>query len=373
MNITSGVIAKAQRVVAYGPEGIGKSTFASRFPDPLFIDTEGSTDEMDVPRMDRPSSWEFLNQQIDWVINNQPCKTLIIDTIDWAEMLATNFVVNRGGKKSITGFGYGEGFIQLEEEIGKFLNKLTDLYELGINVVLTAHAKVVRFEQPDEIGAYDRWELKLGNKTTAKTASLVKEWATMVLFMNYKVFSVATDDQGKRHKGQGGERVIHSTHHPAWDAKNRHNLPDEFPLDYAHIAHIFDNQSSGQQQPVSNTNTQPTTQEQPAPQPEESVQQTETKEQPKNDPVPESQPNAEQSQPEQSELDPAIPQSLRDLMTQHNVSEEDIQVVVSDKGYYPMDTPIVNYDPSFIEGVLVGAWEQVHGMIKDFNEKVPFN
>ncbi|MEE1299148.1 MAG: AAA family ATPase, partial [Acutalibacteraceae bacterium] len=42
-NITRGVIPTAKKVVIYGPEGIGKSTFASRFPDPVFIDTEGST------------------------------------------------------------------------------------------------------------------------------------------------------------------------------------------------------------------------------------------------------------------------------------------------------------------------------------------
>lgn len=39
--ITDGVINGAKKVVFYGPEGIGKSTFASKFPDPLFIDTEG--------------------------------------------------------------------------------------------------------------------------------------------------------------------------------------------------------------------------------------------------------------------------------------------------------------------------------------------
>ena len=38
MNITSGKIMSAQKVVIYGPEGIGKSTMASKFPNPLFCD-----------------------------------------------------------------------------------------------------------------------------------------------------------------------------------------------------------------------------------------------------------------------------------------------------------------------------------------------
>lgn len=43
MEITRGKIQKAKKVVIYGPEGIGKSTFAARFPGAVFIDTEGST------------------------------------------------------------------------------------------------------------------------------------------------------------------------------------------------------------------------------------------------------------------------------------------------------------------------------------------
>ena len=39
--ITKGKVETAKKVVIYGPEGIGKSTLASCFPDPVFIDTEG--------------------------------------------------------------------------------------------------------------------------------------------------------------------------------------------------------------------------------------------------------------------------------------------------------------------------------------------
>lgn len=60
MEIIRGVIPCAKKVVIYGPEGIGKSTFASKFPDPVFIDTEGSTNSMDVARLPKASSWQML-------------------------------------------------------------------------------------------------------------------------------------------------------------------------------------------------------------------------------------------------------------------------------------------------------------------------
>lgn len=244
----------------------------------------------------------------------------------------------------------------------------------------------MKFEQPDEMGAYDRWELKLGNKTTAKTAALVKEWADMVLFLNYKTFSIAADEKGKKFKGQGGARVIYTTHNPAWDAKNRQGLPDEIPLDYSYIAHIFAG-TTQIQQPIQQQNYG-----QPMPQvPQQSMQDPtqvntrstmppEQAQQPIQEPV---QPPIQQEpvQPIQNEpvaqnttiqLDPSIPPALRDLMLQNGVTEEDIQMVVSAKGYYPVGTPISNYDPGFIDGVLVAAWPQVLSQIQEMKNSLPF-
>ena len=102
MNITKGRIETAKKVVIYGPEGIGKSTFASQFPDPLFIDTEGSTKEMDVARFDKPTSWELLKSQIEYVKLNKPCATLIIDTIDWAEQLCIKSICDKYDKKGLS-------------------------------------------------------------------------------------------------------------------------------------------------------------------------------------------------------------------------------------------------------------------------------
>lgn len=356
MQVISGKVQKAKKVVLYGPEGIGKSSLAAQFPRPIFIDTEGSTTEMDVLRLSKPSSWEMLRQQVEWVKQQRgQYGTLVIDTIDWAEMLCVESICAAHQKKGVEDFGYGKGYIYVAEEFGRFLNLLSDVIEAGIHVVMTAHAQIVKFEQPDEMGAYDRYQLKLGQKTGSRTAALVKEWADMVLFINYKTFSVAADQKGTRHKAQGGTRTVYATHHPAWDAKNRHGLPDEFPLDYANIAHIF----------AGATSTTPATQAQPATPPP-------TTEPPAQPAPPVQQAQQPPAQDETNAPNPNIPRSLRDLMTQHQVSEFEIQIVVSQKGYYPPDTPIINYDPGFIEGVLVAAWPKVFAQIQEIRNKTPF-
>ncbi|WP_199925704.1 ATP-binding protein [Paenibacillus bouchesdurhonensis] len=365
--VTSGIVETAQKVVLYGPEGIGKSSLAAQFPNPVFIDTEGSTKQLDVQRLPKPSSWEMLKQQVAWVKQQGKSRfgSLVIDTVDWAEMLCVDSVCATHNKNGVEDFGYGKGYIYVAEEIGRFLNLLSDIVEAGIHVILTAHSQIVKFEQPDEMGAYDRYQLKLGAKTGSRTAPLVKEWADIVLFINYKTFSVAVDDKGKKNKAQGGARTMYTTHHPAWDAKNRHGLPDELPLDYSRIAHIFSQQNS-----VADPQQPPATQTPPAPS-ADTAQQT-TQQPPAA--TPQNQQAAQStSSPQQPELNPNIPRPLRDLMVQHQVQEYEIQIVVSKKGYYPVDTPITNYDPGFVDGVLVGAWPQVFEMIQAARKRIPFS
>ena len=363
IQISSGVIAKAQKVVIYGTEGVGKSTFASQFPDPIFTDTEGSTNNMNVKRLNKPTSWAMLKQEAEFIKINRPCKTWIIDTIDWAERLAIEHLCSSHNKKGIEDFGYGNGYVYLAEELGKFLNVLQEIVDAGINVVLTAHSQIKKFEMPDELGSYDRYELKLGNKkTNAMTSSLVKEWADMILFINYKTLLVS-DANGKK-RGQGAERKMYATHQAAWDAKNRFGLPDEMNLDYSLIKHIFDVQSSQpvaqssvvQTQPQASATSQPVNQQQPV---NQSVAQP--TEEVKTDDVPI---NFDREEPSQNEFD-GIPQALVDLMNASGITVGEVEEVVVEKGYFPQGMPLKNYDPGFIDGVLIAGWEQVKKAIVD--------
>lgn len=336
LEITSGKLNnQAQKVVVYGPEGIGKSTFAAQFPDAVFIDTEGSTKELDVRRLPVPSSWSYLLWEVDQVKQDPGiCSTLIIDTADWAEKMCIEEMCSKHQVNGLEGFGYGKGYVYLAEEFGKLLNKLTDLVEIGINVVLTAHAIMRKFEQPDESGAYDRWELKLQKKT----APLLKEWADMVLFANYETY-VVKEGEAKKAKARGGKRVMYTTHHPCWDAKNRKGFSEKMDFDFSNIASAI---------PVKSAPEVQITVADPAPEVKEVQEETQTV-------LPDS--------------DTAL-KKLYDLMGAHNVTRQQMQEIVADKGYFPADTPVENYPPDFIEGVLIAAWDQVHMAI--LNKEIPF-
>ena len=381
MQIIRGKIPGAKKVVVYGPEGIGKSTFAAHFPEPLFIDTEGSTKDMDVARTESPTSWMMLMEQVRYVKNHpELCRTLVVDTADWAEMLCITQICDKNHKASIEEFGYGKGYVYVQEEFGRLLNALEEVVKAGIHVVLTAHAKMRKFEQPDELGAYDRWEMKL----TKQTAPMVKEWADMVLFANYKTFVINVDGQGVqkgKNKAQGGKRVMYTSHHPCWDAKNRYGLPEEMPFEYEAIRAVMENQEADgkrRETTAQNAAEQPVSEQEYFPEPKSSPKpETETK---RTAPVDSKQePVAENKQMELNlkagtsiEPDPRIKKSLRDLMIANDICEWDIQNVCEAKGYVPVGTSVRDYDevnPGIVDGLLVASWDQVYAAIQEMKEK----
>ena len=353
--ITSGTIAAPVKTVLYGPEGIGKSTFATQFPAPVFIDTEGGTKRLNVARLPAPTSWAMLLDEVAEVSRgNVPCGTLVIDTADWAERLCIDAVCARAKVKGIEDFGYGKGYTYAKEEFGKLLGALEEALNTGHNVVVLAHAAITKFEQPDAVGNYDRWSMK----TSKQVAPLLREWCDMLLFANYKtVVEKAGSAPNAKNKASGGQRVLYTSHHPCWDAKNRFGLPEELPFEYASIAACIPDPHPGAA---------------PAPRPI----MVEDAPAPKPAPVPvPAAPAAPPAVPagiSASDLQAqGVPTALAQLMAANNVTPEELQTVVGQRGYFPADMPVKDYPADFVSGCLVAAWPQVLEMICT-NRDVPF-
>lgn len=370
MKIISGKIRKYQKVVAYGPEGIGKSTFASRFPRPLFIDTEGSTAHLDVDRLERPSSWVMLMQYLDALKkDSQGYQTLVIDTVDWAEHLCVEYICKKYQHNGIEDFGYGKGYMYEKEEFGRLLNRLQDLVDTRMNVVLTAHAMVRKFERPDQ-PPYDRYELKLNKAGAQKISDMVKEWADMLLFANYKeeVYKVdSKDGSSKKTKVVGGQRVMYTSHHPNWDAKNRHGLAECLPFEFAQIAHCVPSTIQAEPTGTAPTSTKPID----PPQPSASVPKSMQEEPPQASPAAYAAPDMAVMPGEDM---PAYLKPLYDLMAREQITEEEIRQAVASRGYFPEDMPIEAYPEDFVSGCLVAAFPTIVQVVNELRERdtVPF-
>ena len=357
--IQEGRIDTPVKTVVYGPEGIGKTTFASRFPAPIFIDTEGGSARLPVRRLPQPTSWAMLLDEVREA-RSIDCGTLVLDTADWAERLCIAAVCARAQVKGIEDFSYGKGYTYVYEEFGRLLDALDEVAAAGKQIVVTAHAKIAKFEQPDEMGAYDRWQMK----TSKQVAPLLREWCDMLLFANYKTI-VVRDGEGKnaKPKAQGGRRVMYTSHHPCWDAKNRFGLPEELPFEFSAIESVI--VAAPAAPAPAKKNAEEETEGRPPRVAEDDAAKT-----PQRAPAPEGPVSGTEKRAAKMEQQ-GIPTALRELMTANNVEPEELQRVVAQRGYFPEDMLIRDYPAEFVEGCLVGAWGQVYDLILN-NRDIPF-
>ena len=240
LNITKGVQAHPVKVVIYGVEGIGKTTFASRFPKPLFLDLDRGSARMDVDRISGIADWVTLITTMQDISNAETdYSTIVIDTADMAGELCKKYICLKNKKESIEDFGYGKGYTILAQEFAKLIVWATVLIDKGYNVVFLAHSMQRVVTKPDDTGSYDHWEMKLPGKGNNSLGALLKEWADLLLFADYRI----TIRQGQDGKGRAtktsGERMMRASHTPFADAKNRFGLADELPFNYDEIAAII--------------------------------------------------------------------------------------------------------------------------------------
>jgi len=134
-------------------------------------------------------------------------------------------------------------------------------------------------------------------------------------------------------------------------------LPDEVDMAYANIAQIF--ASAPAPQPVVDPIPVPPIQQSQPTQPIEPVTST-------------AEPTVVPTFEREAVDYTGIPQNLEDLMQANNVLPAEIMAATESKGYYPVGTPIQNYDPGYIDGVLVAAWEQVFAMIQEIRNQQTF-
>lgn len=355
-SVSKGIqFGKGIKTLIYGVEGVGKSTLASKFPKAVFLDTEGSTDKYNfVERYPTPTSIAMLVDECNDIATSGEYQTIVIDTFDKVEQMIADELCTKSNKQSLEDFGYGAGYAELDERVGKLLNFFQDLVNKGINITILAHAKTKNFDSPLGDGSYTRYELKLGAKTTQRTASFLKEWADMILFCNYKVQVIENKDK-KKH-GYGGERCMYTTHSPAYDAKNRFGLDNELPLDFKAIEHIFKmNQSQSKNEQPVEVNLKPISEDKVAIEPKATELNVETIYQP-----------TEYTEEELKQLE-ILPKALVDLMKADNVKPSEIMDFTVSKGIVTRNTPLENYPDGYFD-FLTTKWNEPLNYIKTQRE-----
>lgn len=244
--VRSGRRPSPRRVLLYGTQGIGKSTFAACAQKPVFIQTEDGLGEIDCDKFPLATRFDQVMKSLEALyIDEHQYRTVVIDSLDWLERLIWEEVCQEKTVGSIEDIGYAKGYVFSLTYWKTFLEGLSALRsDKGMTVVLIAHARIERFDNP-ETDPYDRYTPRLHRLAS----QMIMEWCDEVLFASYKVHTKQTKEGFDRTRTQGigtGERVIRTVERPAHVAKNRLNLPDELPLDWNAYAHyITDEKTKG--------------------------------------------------------------------------------------------------------------------------------
>ena len=224
--VITGKQSKPMRVVLYGPEGCGKSTFASNAPSPIFIGAEDGTAHLDVARMPDIGAWRDVIDALAELNSQHDYRTVVIDTADWLEPMIWDELCRTREKKAIEDFGFSKGYVYALDYWRQLVIALDCLRaERGMSAIVLAHSHVKTFKNPAGED-FDRYEMKVH----AKAGGLLKEWCDAVIFAEHETHAFKQND---RTKGiSTGARIIHTERTAAWDAKNRYDLPPELPLDW---------------------------------------------------------------------------------------------------------------------------------------------
>ena len=237
-NITTGRDNRPPRLMIYGQEGVGKSTFGANAPAPIFVQTEDGLGEIDCAKFPLAKSLAEVNDELLALRDEEhDYKSVVIDSLDWLERLIFDEVCREYGVRSIekADGGFGKGYTHAIVHWRRILTILDELRQKrNMAVILLAHAKVERFEDP-ESSAYDRYTPRLHKYA----ASLISEWADAVMFAT-KRFRVQKENAGFAGErgiaapigAGGGDRILRTNCGPACMAKNRYNLPEEISLSW---------------------------------------------------------------------------------------------------------------------------------------------
>jgi AAA domain len=153
----------APRILIHGQEGVGKTTIASKFPSPIFLQTEdGCPGGLEIDSFGLIESFTDLRSAIA-ALASEPhhFQTVVVDSVDAVEALIWADVCKSQGWPSIESPGYGKGYVVTDNWWLDVLKGLDYLRRRrGMTVALLAHSAIEIISDP-RVAAYTSYQLRL--------------------------------------------------------------------------------------------------------------------------------------------------------------------------------------------------------------------
>lgn len=206
------------RILVYGVPGIGKTTFASHAPSALIVQLEKGAHRLNCAKTSHVKSFEEFLRFLWEVKDNDKYETIVLDSLDALERLATLKICKEEGVAKISDVPYGRGWAMVGDLMNNVLEKLDVIQECGKNIILIAHSKLEKVSSPTE-GEFSRYNIEMGGQS-AKTS--FQKWSDMIIFCNWKEI-----EDGNRSVRM---RCGFTEETRSYMAKDRYGVPAMFPL-----------------------------------------------------------------------------------------------------------------------------------------------
>ena len=245
------------RIVLHGRPKIGKSTFGSLMPTPVFIPCEDGLAGINAVSLPLAQGYFDVIGYIGMLAQQEhQFQTVVVDTADWCEKLIHAHICGAENVQSIelAQGGYGKGYIMANNLWRNLLNGLDWLNQhRNMIVLLICHSRVVTINDP-MTDPYDSYQLKLHSpKSGNGSAELITEWSDMLVFADTEKFTrqvqIKAGDQGKQGRARAsGRRILYTQPNPAYAAGSRYPLPPELEFSWNAVAAALANpQAAGAQ------------------------------------------------------------------------------------------------------------------------------
>lgn len=222
-------------VTIIGDSGLGKTTLAATFPNPIVIRAEDGLQSIPVDM--RPDAFPLIGKVDDlWeqlkalVTEKHDYQTVVIDSVTALERLFTQHVIESDPKQprsinqALGGYGAGLAAVAtMHQRVRKACGVLNE--RKNMHVVFVAHADTETIELPDQ-DPYTRYSLRLGKKSVAPYV----DDSDVVGFLKLQTYT--TGDGDRKKAISDGSRLLVTYATASNVSKNRFGINDDLLVEH---------------------------------------------------------------------------------------------------------------------------------------------
>lgn len=227
------------RITIFGKPGVGKTTLANQFPNPLFLFTEKSgVVGLKGISIDEgfAQAWQVMKGLLDVSSDEFPYKTIVIDSLTKLDSMVIDYIISqeKDPKKATISSacgGYGKG-IERAADLHRAFKAMCDKWQdRGVVVIYIAHTSLVKDRMPDT----EDFEINSLEMHHNKSRMTYINDVDAVFFARQKSY-VESTESGKTIIRSTPNRVLVTGLNDNNVSKNRFAMPAEIDLSFEAIA-----------------------------------------------------------------------------------------------------------------------------------------